>query len=166
APEQVFGEKDVDHRADIWALGIIFYQCLAGALPTAGDNVGQVLKNVLGKPFEPLAELVPGVPPEISELVARMLARERSQRPDDLREVLAVLGSFASERGLSFDAPAEHVAGDEPQRSITREPRPIAHANKVDPLARTQHELGATPRRARRRAALVALVPAAAIPFP
>ncbi|HZJ63667.1 MAG TPA: serine/threonine-protein kinase, partial [Kofleriaceae bacterium] len=88
APEQVFGEKDLDHRADIWALGIVLHQCLAGALPTAGDNVGQVLKNVLAKPFAPLDEIAPDVPPEVAQLVERMLARERAERLADLREVL------------------------------------------------------------------------------
>src|SRR5207237_6728118 len=50
SPEQVFGETDLDHRADIWALGIVLYQCLSGVLPTQGDNIGQVLRNVVAKP--------------------------------------------------------------------------------------------------------------------
>lgn len=58
APEQVFGEKDIDHRADIWALGIVFYQSISGVLPTQGENVGQVLKHVLARPFDPLEGLV------------------------------------------------------------------------------------------------------------
>ncbi|WP_437590931.1 serine/threonine protein kinase [Sorangium sp. So ce1000] len=109
APEQVFGERDVDRRADIWALGLIVYQCLSGVLPTEGENVGQVLKNVLAKPFEPLDRLVPDLPREVSTLVGRMLARERSERPADLREVLAVLGRFASAGGAALDLLTEHL---------------------------------------------------------
>ena len=43
APEQMFGEKDIDHRADIWAIGVMLYEALSGVLPTQADNVGQVL---------------------------------------------------------------------------------------------------------------------------
>ncbi|HEY6462948.1 MAG TPA: serine/threonine-protein kinase, partial [Polyangiaceae bacterium] len=47
APEQIFGEHDVDHRADVWALGVILYECLAGRRPLPGANIGQVLKVIL-----------------------------------------------------------------------------------------------------------------------
>ncbi|HEX7836357.1 MAG TPA: serine/threonine-protein kinase, partial [Kofleriaceae bacterium] len=107
APEQVFGETDLDHRADIWALGLLLYQCLSGVLPTEGGNVGQVLKNVIARPFEPLDQLVPDLPPDLARLVARMLARERSERPADLHEVIDVLGAHASAPAVPFDRPAE-----------------------------------------------------------
>jgi tRNA A-37 threonylcarbamoyl transferase component Bud32 len=110
APEQVFGERDLDHRADIWALGVVVYECLAGARPTDGDNVGQVLKHVVAKPFVPLARQVDGLPEGVSRLVERMLMRERSHRPADLHEVLAVLEPFATAPGAPFGAPAVHFA--------------------------------------------------------
>jgi formylglycine-generating enzyme required for sulfatase activity len=97
APEQVFAESDLDHRADIWALGVTFYECLSGVCPTDGENVGQVLKHVVAKPFQPLIEHVPDLPEAISRLVARMLQRERAHRPADLGEVLGILAPFASE---------------------------------------------------------------------
>jgi eukaryotic-like serine/threonine-protein kinase len=108
SPEQVFGERDIDHRADIWALGLIVYQCLSGVLPTEAENVGQVLKNVLARPFEPLGGLVPGVPPGLAELVGRMLARSRGERPADLREVLEQLRELGGAGGVdcpSFGPP-------------------------------------------------------------
>jgi serine/threonine protein kinase len=40
APEHVLGERDIDHRADIWSLGVILYQCLTGIVPTDAENVG------------------------------------------------------------------------------------------------------------------------------
>ncbi len=47
APEQGLGEGDLDQRVDVWALGVIFYECLSGLRPIEGDNVGQVIRNVL-----------------------------------------------------------------------------------------------------------------------
>lgn len=91
APEQVYGQTDLDHRVDIWALGLLLYQALSGVLPTAGDNIGQVFRNVTARPFAPLGELVPGLPPALATLVMRMLARERAERPAELGEVMAEL---------------------------------------------------------------------------
>ncbi len=110
APEQVFGERDIDHRADIWALGVVIYECLAGVRPTDGDNVGQVLKHVVARPFVPLAQQVDGLPDGVARLVERMLVRERSHRVADLHDALAVLEPFASAPGVPFDAPAAHFA--------------------------------------------------------
>jgi eukaryotic-like serine/threonine-protein kinase len=144
APEQVFGEKDIDHRADIWALGIVLHHCLTGELPTAGDNVGQVLKNVLAKPFAPLEQVVPDLPPEVSQLVERMLARERGERLGDLREVLELLGRFASAPGLPFEPPAAHPLADGDAGQATLDPRTSAPREGVDPLARTVPPAAAT----------------------
>jgi len=47
APEQAFGDDVVDHRADIWSLGLILYQCLSGILPTNARSVKQVFKILL-----------------------------------------------------------------------------------------------------------------------
>ncbi|HEX3480595.1 MAG TPA: protein kinase [Kofleriaceae bacterium] len=110
APEQVFGERDIDHRADVWALGVVIYECLAGVRPTEGDNVGQVLKHVVAKPFAPLGLRVRDLPDAVSRLVERMLMRERSHRPADLHEAVAVLAPFASAPGAPFGAPAAQLA--------------------------------------------------------
>ena len=59
APEQVFGEADVDGRADVWALGILLYEALAGALPTAAATLGQVLEAITRDPIAPLALAAP-----------------------------------------------------------------------------------------------------------
>jgi serine/threonine protein kinase len=91
SPEQAFGERDVDHRSDIWALGIIFYRCLSGVLPTRGENAGQVLKIIVIDGVAPLANLVPDLPEDILALITQMLSRKREDRPEDLRAVQAVL---------------------------------------------------------------------------
>jgi serine/threonine protein kinase len=91
APEQLFGERRIDHRADLWALGVVMYECLSGTLPIYGDNLGQVLKMLTSGQIEPLEKLVSTLPVDITALVGRMLSRNVEARPADLREVLEVL---------------------------------------------------------------------------
>ncbi len=90
APEQAFGERDVDQRADVWALGMILYESLSGVNPTAGENLGQIIRNIVTRPVPPLREVAPEVPLEIDALTGCMLSRAREQRPS-LREVIDTL---------------------------------------------------------------------------
>ena len=92
APEQIYGEKDVDHRTDIWALGVMLYECLAGVRPTQSDSIGQILKIVTRDGIKPLREVCPALPPNVLDLVDRMLSVERTKRPSmqEVGEVLAL----------------------------------------------------------------------------
>jgi serine/threonine protein kinase len=89
SPEQ-FGERDIDHRTDVWSLGLIAYRCLSGVLPTHGEHIFEVFRKVVDRPVPPLSESAPGLPEDVTELVGRMLQRNRDARLDDLREVLDV----------------------------------------------------------------------------
>jgi len=95
APEQCYGERDIDQRADIWALGVILYECLAGVRPVQGASMGQVLKRILHEGIVPIEERVSGVPPELGALIRRMLAHGREDRPRDLSDVHRVLSMVA-----------------------------------------------------------------------
>ncbi|HEX7601899.1 MAG TPA: serine/threonine-protein kinase, partial [Polyangiaceae bacterium] len=95
APEQIYGEKDVDHRTDIWAIGVILYECLAGVRPTQADSIGQILKVITRDGIKPLREICPDLPPDILDLVDRMLSVDRANRPSSLTEVGQVLAAHA-----------------------------------------------------------------------
>jgi serine/threonine-protein kinase len=105
APEQTIGDKAIDGRADIWALGVIIYECLAGVRPVAGLGIGQVVMKLMTEGIKPLDQLVPDLPPAATALVMRMLGRERDDRPRDLREVHEVLAAFTHVNPRPFDAP-------------------------------------------------------------
>ena len=94
APEQVFGEKSIDHRADIWTLGVILYECLAGKCPIEGENVGQIFKSISQRAFPPLGVAAPKVPVEAALLVDRMLSLDPAKRPS-LAEVAVVFAELA-----------------------------------------------------------------------
>jgi serine/threonine-protein kinase len=137
APEQCAGEREIDHRVDVWALGVILYECLAGRRPITADNLGQVIKKVLIDGVPPLEDAVQGLPDEIYALVRRMLARERDARPGDLREVGEVLAHFAGEGVAAppFGPPAPMLS--EPD---TPPPDAVKRAIPVRPAADSRAE--------------------------
>jgi serine/threonine protein kinase len=106
APEQIFGERDIDHRADIWALGVILYECLSGRRPTQAENIGQILKIITTDGIAPLDLVAPDVPADLARLVRRMLMRDRAARPQSLTEVQAALKRFTDAAVRSFGDPA------------------------------------------------------------
>ena len=115
ALEQAYGEKDIDHRADIWALGVILYECLAGVRPVVGDNFGQIVKHLTHGRIPPLTEVAPHVPAELSRMVGKMLERAREDRPDDLREVLLILRRYTGARARTFGGPRAPLTSPTPE---------------------------------------------------
>ncbi|WP_437967743.1 serine/threonine-protein kinase [Sorangium sp. So ce260] len=106
SPEQILGEHDVDHRADIWSLGVILYECLTSVRPTEAENMGKVLKRILTGSMRPIGEIAPALPADVAVMIDRMLSPDRAQRPADLREVGAVLARHAAAAFRPFGPPA------------------------------------------------------------
>src|ERR1043165_6186304 len=96
APEQILGESDVDQRVDVFAAGVVLFECLTGERPTEADNLGQVLKKVLSGSFPTLSDRVPGgCPAELDAMVKSMLAREPKDRAPSLDGGIALLTKYA-----------------------------------------------------------------------
>jgi eukaryotic-like serine/threonine-protein kinase len=72
SPEQIRGEQ-VDHRSDIWALGVVLYEMLAGEHPFAGENNAAVLHSILNKEPPPVGELLPDCPRVVQNIVWKLL---------------------------------------------------------------------------------------------
>ncbi len=95
APEQAQGRKDVDHRADIYALGVILFRALTGQHPFDHDSYPMLVLKICTEPPPPLRRYRPDLPPEIEQLAAKMLAKTPDERFPNCAAVKAALRPFA-----------------------------------------------------------------------
>ena len=116
APEQLEGEP-VDARTDIHALGVVFYELLAGRKAYNGDTVGQISVAVLTNHPAPAHELRSGVPPLLSAIAAKAMARDPARRFSSAAAMAAELRRWVDKQGASEPAaapPAEAPALEQP----------------------------------------------------
>jgi serine/threonine-protein kinase len=175
APEQAGGEKDIDARVDVWAIGVILYESLSGRRPVEGNGVAQIVKQILTATIPPIRDLAPGIPDDLAALVGDLLSRDRAQRPQDLRGTLSVLRRCADvtvrDFGPAVSPSAQSSAselGDTGERIVVQKDAspsaqterlphtPLPHAISI---SSSQGSMGAPSlggRATRRRVALVA----------
>ena len=123
APEQLLGGT-VDARTDIHALGVVFYELLAGRRAYTGDSVEQIANAVLTNHPAPAHEVRPGVPPALSVITAKAMARDPAQRYASAAALAADLRRWAEQHAAS-EAPAASVAAAEAlPLEATPAPRP------------------------------------------
>jgi serine/threonine protein kinase len=139
SPEQARGDVVLDHRIDLFALGVVLYECLTGRLPYDGDNYHRLLQRILEGRHRPVRELAPEVSPALEEVVELALASDPAERFPDAATFL--------------DALAEHGAGARsPSHRLSQPParRPTLpgalRASVPLPRRHTEGDRRATPR--------------------
>jgi serine/threonine-protein kinase len=95
-PEQAQGVKDLDHRADVYAVGVILYQGLTGGLPFDADSYPALMVKILTEPAAPPTLFRSDVPPELEAIVMRAMSKDRAKRHQTMDELAADLAPFAS----------------------------------------------------------------------
>jgi serine/threonine-protein kinase len=114
SPEQASGEKGVDQGADVWAMGVILFECLAGQRPFAGDNFGQVFKAIVSNPLPKLSKHCPDLPADVEKLIGRMLEKDRVSRCADLREPFEILSRYTTVERRPFGEPRSSIPAASP----------------------------------------------------
>jgi eukaryotic-like serine/threonine-protein kinase len=139
-PEQLVQSSDVDARADIWSIGTILFEALAGRAPFVGDSVMHVASRIFNEAPTPLSELRPDLPPELSAVVMRCLRKRREERYSDVSELALALVPFAPSHSVSAERIARIVAASLPGSRVAAALADTAHDTKV-PSGDTPHAL-------------------------
>lgn len=87
SPEQAAGEGNIDHRTDIYSLGVVLYEALSGQLPFTDQNYNTVIVNIVVKTPPDITSLVPGIPGELASIVQKAMAKDRSARFQTMDEL-------------------------------------------------------------------------------
>ncbi|AKT37548.1 serine/threonine-protein kinase [Chondromyces crocatus] len=105
SPEQVEGRCEIDSRSDLWALGVVIYECLTGVLPFERPTFTAVMAAIGVGRFDPPSTRRPGLPPSLDAWCTRALAQDRDARFSSAR-------SMASAFRTAARCPAQVVSHD------------------------------------------------------
>jgi serine/threonine-protein kinase len=117
SPEQVRGRRGLDHRSDLWSLGVIAFRAITGELPFGGTQIGDVLVKVCADPIPRASSVFPGVDPAVEAFLLRALERDPEARFQSARELAAALALLAWQGTPETPRP--------PQISLSNEIAPI-----------------------------------------
>src|SRR5216683_5691510 len=106
SPEQSVG-KGVDQRTDIWSVGVVLYEMIAGCVPFPGKDIHRQIIAIQETEPAPLSQLVEGVPDRLEEIVAKCLAKDKDERYQTAKDLLIDLRNLR--RRLDVDAEIERT---------------------------------------------------------
>jgi serine/threonine-protein kinase len=127
SPEQAAGDRDVDARTDVYALGAVLYEMLAGEPPHTGSTIQAVLSRVLTEEPRPVTEMRQSVPPHVAMVVQQALAKVPGDRFGSAAEFAAAL----KDTGFRLATTAVRTAVATASRPWYREPLAWAAAAVV-----------------------------------
>jgi serine/threonine protein kinase len=97
SPEQARGAKDIDHRADIYAIGVILYKALTKKCPFEGDSYNEILYKILVDSFQPPRSINKFVPPAVEKVILKAMSRHPKDRYQNASEMRIALKTTLGE---------------------------------------------------------------------
>ncbi len=101
SPEQVRSAKNVDSRSDVWAIGVVLFELLAGEAPFQGETPGAILAAIVADEPKDLREIRPELPQKLLDIVAACLVKNRDKRMPSVDELAKRLAPFLTEQSDS-----------------------------------------------------------------
>ncbi|HEX2723667.1 MAG TPA: protein kinase, partial [Gemmatimonadaceae bacterium] len=113
APEQALADPEIDHRADIYAFGVLAYEVLTGAPPFQGKAAQATLAAHVVQPPDPIDTRRAGIPPTVASLIMRCLEKKPEDRPQTAADLLPVLDAATTA------SPSDHLVATTAQLAVT-----------------------------------------------
>ena len=123
SPEQAKGERYVDHRSDLWSVGVTLFEMLTGRRPFQGESMFTVVAQVLDGPVPHVLQYAPHIDPHLADVAARCMQRDVLARIQTADEIAYLLRPFAAGY-LPSDVSTFGVSGYHPAPSLSQMPTP------------------------------------------
>lgn len=98
SPEQVYGDKQLDGRSDIYALGVILFQMLTGSTPYDADTPARMMMKHVMDPVPQILSVRPDLPPACNEIINKAMAKERDERFSSATDLSSALTAVTERR--------------------------------------------------------------------